>query len=31
MQCITGADPGIFDWVGRGGGVGFKLCFRKDC
>ena len=20
MQCITGADPGIFDWVGGGGG-----------
>ena len=31
MQCITGADPGIFDWVWGGGGGGLKLCFRKDC
>ena len=27
MQCITGADPGIFDWVGGGGGV--QTLFQK--
>ena len=27
MQCITGADPGTFDWVGGGGGV--QTLFQK--
>ena len=29
MQCITGADPGIFDWVGRGGGWGSNFVSEK--
>ena len=29
MQCITGADPGIFDWVGGGGGGGSNFVSEK--